>query len=177
MAPDALVPGMAQKRFDAMCDMLFEDIYLRGLNVPTKVFRFSDFGINVLAHGIVVNRSTVSASPNVVKSFVAASLKRFNYAFDNPNKAVGLIQQQVANQTATPVANVAILKSVRTASHTPNTKGKPLGWMSRKDSVQTQNLMFQYLDLSRSNATAVDQLFTNQYVPAAAPTKAAKKKT
>ena len=38
VAPDALVPGMAQKRFDAMCDMLFEDIYLRGLNVPTKVF-------------------------------------------------------------------------------------------------------------------------------------------
>jgi NitT/TauT family transport system substrate-binding protein len=174
VSPDALVPGMAQKRFDAMCDTLFEDIYLRGLNVPTKVFRFADYGINVLAHGIVVNKSTIDSQPDVVKKFVAASMKGFQYAFDNPNKSVGLIQQQVANQTATPVANVAILKSVKNSAHTANSKGKPLGWMSRKDWVETEALMFQYLDLSRTNAPGVDQLFTNKFIPAASAKKKAK---
>jgi NitT/TauT family transport system substrate-binding protein len=171
VSPDALVPGMAQKRFDAMCDMLFEDIYLRGLGVQTKSFRFADFGVNVLAHGIVVNKSTIQSQPGAVKAFVQASLKGFQYAFDNPNKAVGLIQQQVANQSATPKANVAILKSVRRDAHTANSKGKPLGWMSRKDWVQTEQLMFQYLDLSRTNAPGVDQLFTNQFIPAQKPAK------
>ena len=48
----------------------------------------SDYGINALGHGIIVNQSTISNSPDVIEKFLRASNKGWQDALANPAAAV-----------------------------------------------------------------------------------------
>jgi NitT/TauT family transport system substrate-binding protein len=47
---------------------------------------------------------------------------------------------------------------------TPNTAGKPLGWMSEKDWEETVSVLKQYGGVT--GPLAAGQLYTNEFVPA-----------
>jgi NitT/TauT family transport system substrate-binding protein len=46
---------------------------------------------------------------------------------------------------------------------TPNTKGRPMGWMAKADWEATQEILLKYAGLKERRP--VEEYFTNDYVP------------
>lgn len=51
-------------------------------------YRFADYGVPTVSTSIFVSESYLKENPEVVKKFIAASLKGWSFALDNPEKAV-----------------------------------------------------------------------------------------
>ena len=52
------------------------------------VYRFADYGVPTVSTSIFASNDYLKNNPDVVKKFIAASLKGWSFAMDNPDKAV-----------------------------------------------------------------------------------------
>jgi NitT/TauT family transport system substrate-binding protein len=163
---EAVLPSIksGNGRVQALCDMLYEDVDLEVSGTPAKAFRFSDYDINVLAHGIVTNDKLLAEQPEVAEKFVRASLKGFEWAFENRDEAIAIEKE------LEPDMNVAqqrrVLDLVADRVHTPNSEGEPLGYMAPEDWQESVDLMTEYLGLDESKLPdGVEGLYTNEFIP------------
>jgi NitT/TauT family transport system substrate-binding protein len=137
---------------------------LKSLDVPeVRSLAYSDAGILIPAFGILASTETIKSKPDVVRRFLAATVKGWEEAKRDPDAAVA----------ATVAAN-PLLKG-REGSYkeefletleyveTPNTKGKPFGWQSVDDWKAAQEILVKHMDVKpQSN---VDVYFTNEFLP------------
>lgn len=122
---------------------------------------YGQFGINVLSYGLITTLSEIQNHPQLVKGFVAASLKGWQFMTAHPNQTVA------ATIKAFPQANQFILlKSLQFAlklTHTPATQGKPLGWMASSDWKSSLNILHQYAGVK--TIKPLSDYYTNQFIP------------
>ena len=123
---------------------------------------FSDYGINALGHGIIVNQSTISNSPDVIEKFLRASNKGWQDALANPAAAVD------ATIADWPLTNhdflTAGMQVLPDTLHTANTQGKPLGWMAEQDWADTLNILTEYAGFTGEADPSL--YYTDDFVPA-----------
>src|SRR5207244_800847 len=97
----------------------------------------------------------------LVRDFVAASIKGFLYARQQPDEAVATVQK--FSQTV----DLAVAKREMELSWqtwvTPSTAGQPLGWMSERDWQATIDILRQYGGVT--TALEPRQIYTNGFVP------------
>ncbi len=127
----------------------------------TRLFWYADCGVTAVSNGIVVHNDFLKEEPELIRSFVAASLKGFLYARAHPDELVADVQ------AFSPTVDPAITRREAELSWenwvTPNTAGKPLGWMSDKDWEQTVEVLKAYGGVS--TPLEASQLYTNDFVP------------
>jgi NitT/TauT family transport system substrate-binding protein len=127
----------------------------------TRVFWFADYGVTVVSNGIVVHDDLLKSDPELVRAFIAPTIKGFLYGRQNPEESVAIVQKYLP--TADPVATRREMEFGWKTWVTPNTKGKELGWASDADWVQTVDVLKQYGGVTTPlEASAV---YTNEYVP------------
>jgi NitT/TauT family transport system substrate-binding protein len=129
---------------------------------PINVIRYAEHGVNLLSNGIVTNNDTVEKKPDLVRRFVRATVKSWQYAIDRPDEAVAAF----GRVTDKPKASVVMqqLKTATTLLSTPRTKGKPLGWMSADDWRETIGFLEEYGGVPKG--IAPDRIFTNAFLEA-----------
>ncbi len=127
----------------------------------TRAFWYADCGVTAVSNGIVVHTDFLKEEPELIRTFVAASLKGFLYARAHPDELVAAVK------TFSPTVEPAIVLREAELSWenwvTPNTAGKPLGWMSDKDWEQTVEVLKAYGGVT--GPLEASQLFTNEFVP------------
>lgn len=131
--------------------------------VKPYYFRYSDFGVSVLANGIVVNTQFARSHPDVVKGFVRATQEAFQLAIKNPDAAVDALISYYPQQAQNRKLLLEQWKLSLPEFETPNTKGRPFGWMAKADWQSTQDVLLKYGGLP--SAVPLDKLYTNQYLP------------
>ena len=101
-----------------------------------------------------------------VRRFVAASLQGWNFAYDNPNIAAGILQALVPTQSAyaTALTNVSTLKAMRKLRYSAAQVGHPYGWESARDWGATIKAMVNGGALT-STPPAASALYTNAFIP------------
>jgi NitT/TauT family transport system substrate-binding protein len=121
---------------------------------------FADFGIVTMGHGIIASTSLIASDPDLITKFVAASMKGWQFAIDNPDRARALML---------PLAKDADEQRVKTGwpvipptLHTDRTKGRPLGFMATEDIDATLTLLKDTGIIPQR--MAADQYFTNQFI-------------
>jgi NitT/TauT family transport system substrate-binding protein len=138
-------------------------VEIRG-NVKTRVFWFADCGVNAISNGIIVHNDLIKENPELIRDFVAASLKGFIYTRQHPDEAIAIVKKFL------PTGDAAILRREAELSWqtwvTPNTAGKPLGWMSDQDWADTVGALKQYGGVTAP--LEAQQLYTNDFVPTGA---------
>ena len=128
---------------------------------PVRVLWYADCGVNVISNGIIAKPGFIKRDPDLVRDFVAASLKGFLAARQNPDEAAAIIKRYL------PTVDIAVTRREFELSWkgwvTPNTEGKPLGWMSPKDWASTVATLKEYGGVT----TALDPstLYTNAFIP------------
>ena len=127
----------------------------------TRVFWYADCGVNAVSNGIVVHTDFLKEEPELIRSFVSASLKGFLYARAHPDELVAAVK------AFSPTVEPAIILREAELSWqtwvTPNTAGKPLGWMADKDWEQTVEVLKAYGGVT--TPLEASQLYTNDFVP------------
>jgi NitT/TauT family transport system substrate-binding protein len=89
MPPTAMVPALLQGQVDAILGSIDAyQIQLEAQGAQLDNFRFADYGVPTVSTSIFANDTYIKENPEVVRKFIAASLKGWSFALDNPEKTV-----------------------------------------------------------------------------------------
>ena len=138
-------------------------IEIRGKK-ETRIFWYADYGVTVVSNGIIVHDDTLKSDPELVRSFVTATLKGFLYGRNNPDEAVATVSKYLP--TVDPQITRREMELSWKTWVTPNTKGKALGWASDTDWAATVDVLKQYGGVA--TPLKPDMLYTNDFVPTGA---------
>jgi NitT/TauT family transport system substrate-binding protein len=124
---------------------------------------YADYGLPFNASSLATTRSMLTSKPEVVKGFLAATVKGIEEAMKSPEAAIDAL---IANQPA--VANnrelmIGQMKNLGSFLHSDRTKGKPLLWMDPEDIAST----FEVAKRLRKSVETLQPgtLFTNDFLP------------
>ena len=162
VSPGAVVSSLLTRKGDAALIYTTNnppELKAKGLEV--YALKYSDFGLSLLSAGVVANTKTIEENPDLVQRFVRATQKSISYTISHPEEATDIYLKYVTTQPK-EVAHQSLLNCLALVV-TPNTHGKPLGWMAKADWELTQDILYNggVLDLE----LPVDSYFTNEFVP------------
>jgi NitT/TauT family transport system substrate-binding protein len=153
-----------QKRVDAITGALNLQVpQLEAEGYKVHYFRYADYGVNNLTIGVVVNTAFLTSNPDVVKRFLRATTRGWTEAQKSPEKAVEAIFKSYPQYREQKAVMIRQLELSIPDLQTPNTKGKPLGWMAREDWERTQEMLVKYMGLEKP--MAVQEYYTNDFIP------------
>lgn len=85
----SMVPALLQGQVDAVLGSIDAyQIQAESQGAQLDVYRFADYGVPTVSTSIFASNDYLKSNPDVVKKFVAASLKGWSFAIDNPDKAI-----------------------------------------------------------------------------------------
>jgi len=85
----SMVPSLLQGQVDAILGSIDAyQIQLEAQGATLDVYRFADYGVPTVSTSIFANNTYIKDNPDVVRKFIAASLKGWSFALDNPAKTV-----------------------------------------------------------------------------------------
>jgi NitT/TauT family transport system substrate-binding protein len=139
---------------------LVPSVEIRG-NKKARILWYADCGVNAVSNGIIVHADLIREDPELIRAFVAASLKGFLYGRAHVDEMVSIVKK-FSEATVPAITRREAELSFQTWV-TPATAGKPLGWMSDQDWQETVAVLKQYGGVSTPLEPA--QLYTNEFVP------------
>ncbi len=89
MPVSAMVPSLLQGQVDAILgstDAYQIQLEMQGAEVDS--FPFADHGVPTVATSIFASNKYIKDNPEILKKFIAASLKGWSFALDNPEKTI-----------------------------------------------------------------------------------------
>jgi NitT/TauT family transport system substrate-binding protein len=89
MPATSMVPSLLQGQVDAILGSIDAyQIQLEAQGAQLDNFMFADHGVPTVSTSIFASDSFIKDNPDVLRKFIAASLKGWSFALDNPEKAV-----------------------------------------------------------------------------------------
>ena len=169
MPPASMVPSLLQGQVDAILgSMDAYQIQAEAQGAQLDNYRFADYGVPTVSTSIFANDQFLKDNPDLVKKFIAASLKGWSFALDNPAQAVKDLKQVF------PEVNEK-LAAAELAAITPlfcSGGAKYIGKAEDSQWVKTQDLLSEVKLLP----AGVDpkSYYSNDYLPPAAQMRACK---
>ena len=162
--PAGTVPALVAGKVQAVAS--YAQGAVPGIEIRSKKdttsFYYADCGVTAVSNGIIVHKDLLKQDPELIRTFVKASLRGFLYAHQNPDEAVA-ITKKFAAEIVPEIAKRELQMSFLNWQ-TPNTAGKQMGWMSDKDWDATVETLKQYGGVTTPLKAA--DLYTNEFVPA-----------
>lgn len=153
-----------QRRADAMTANINVQIaQLEAQGARLVYMKYADFGVNTMGHGIVAETRFLAANGALTKRFLRATAKGWADALKEPEAAVEALIKSFPQYRDQKAVLLRQFELTLPTLETPNTKGKPLGWMSAEDWQATQEILAKYAGLEKT--LPVEQYFTNEYLP------------
>jgi NitT/TauT family transport system substrate-binding protein len=138
--------------------------YFTGLGAKTvRRLEFADVGVLLPAHGMLTSQKMIETKPDVVRRFVAATVKSWLEARKNPDAAVEATVAALPLLKGKESVLKAELEDYLRYVNTAATADKPFGWQSADDWKQAEDVLAQYMELKRQ--PSVESYFTNEFLP------------
>jgi NitT/TauT family transport system substrate-binding protein len=153
---------LLQGNADFVLGWSFTDAYRINRQKPiSPPILFSEHGVTMLGAGIFLTRETAAKRPKLIRAFLAATVRGFEDALEDPIAAVD------AEVRARPVVDrefmLAGMQSLRNYMRISSTTTLPTLAMTKEDWEKTRNNLVEYLNLSPS--TTIDAFYTNEFLP------------
>jgi len=169
MPPTAMVPSLLQGQVDAILGSVDSyQIQLEAQGAQTDNFMFADHGVPTVSTSIFASDNYIKNNPEVIKKFIAASLKGLYVALDNPEKAVKDLKSvfpEMNEKLAT--AELASIKPLLCSGG-----AKYIGKAEDALWVKTQDLLSEVKLLPAGQDPKT--YYTNAYLPPASEMRACK---
>ena len=125
-----------------------------------NMIEFGDY-LKLYSNGILVTDSFLKSNPDVVRRFVKAALKGWEFSFKDPDKAVKMLM------TDHPLLNAAIAKAealiVKDLMLSPEARKHGLGYMDEGKMRQTRDIMLKLFNVKAT--VALKDIYTNAFLP------------
>lgn len=129
-------------------------------------FPYSDYGVNQVGYCIVATKETVEKNPDLVKRFMAATIKAYKETEANPDAAIASMADIVGGSMAEDAGKAQareVLDVTLSVLYSKANKDKVLGLNVPEDWNDMLELMKKYNDLKTDQpATA---FYTNDFLP------------
>jgi NitT/TauT family transport system substrate-binding protein len=129
--------------------------------VPLVDFAYSKNGTNTVGLTIFTQTDTIEDNSDLVRRFVAATVRRFEAALADPDASIAAGLK--VKPDLDPDLSLEQLKVGFGLMQSKASEGLPLGHFAPQDWADTLALMKQYQDLDTDISS--DVLFTNEYLP------------
>jgi NitT/TauT family transport system substrate-binding protein len=132
------------------------------LGFATECFRYTDYGLDVLNHGFFASKETIARRGDVLRAFFRAVERSWEDAAKTPDAAVQALLKRFPDRD--PALTGLELRNTFTVMQTPNSKGRPIGWMAEADWQKTIDTLTRYGGLTKT--LPLEEYYTNDFVPA-----------
>jgi NitT/TauT family transport system substrate-binding protein len=132
---------------------------------PTAWLKYSDFGVNTLSDGVIVNRDLIGDNPELIRRFLRAATRAWSHAEAHPQEAVDALIKMFPDSSflAQPGQGLKQWEGHSGLMRSPRAKGKAPGWVALEDVQDTIDLLAEYAELSPKGK--VDDYVTNAFLP------------
>ncbi len=130
-------------------------------NQNANILWYADCGVSTVSNGIIAHNDLIKSDPELVKKFLAASLRGFLYGRANAQESIDILKKYQPNLT--PAITNREMSISWSNWVTPSTAGKPLGWMSEEDWASTIKVAKDFGGMTADVKTS--QVYTNEFVP------------
>jgi NitT/TauT family transport system substrate-binding protein len=130
------------------------------------VFPYSDYGVNQVGYCIVATKKTIAEKPDLVKRFVAATIKAYKAAEKDPQSAVNAVGDIVGgtmNEEAGKKQTLEVQAVTLSILYSKANTGKVLGLNVVSDWSDMVDLMKKYNGLETSEPASA--FYTNNFLP------------
>ena len=136
-----------------------------GAGKPTAWFGFGDHGVTLIAQGIMVHPDILKESPELVRRFLRAAVRSWQFADKNPRESVEALLERFPASAFLAVKNQGFTQwdLHRDLTHTDRSKGKIPGWVAMEDVDATLDLLSEFGGL-KPRGKAADYV-TNEFLP------------
>jgi len=121
---------------------------------------FADWGVDVYSNAIVVTDTYAKDKGNIIKRFVKASLRGWEFTLKNPEEAINILAKY-RTEIDKPVM-LANLKLIIDLFRTNRYKQNGVGWVEEKKMADSIKIISKYRDLKVDMKTS--DLYTNEYL-------------
>ena len=127
-----------------------------------RTFLLADHGLTLYSNGIVATDDYLAKNADVVKRFVRASLRGWQFALKNPKKAVeDEIKFVPSLDLAKSVAEIGVVKDLAV---TPAVEKHGLGWFDPAEMKSSLDFMVKYVGVGAHPPAAAD-LYATGFLP------------
>ena len=131
-----------------------------------RTFLLADHGLKLYSNGIVATDDYLSKNADLVKRFVRASLRGWQFALRNPRKAVeDQIKFVPSLSLDKSVPEVAVVRSLAV---TPAVEKNGLGWFDPAEMKSSLDFVIKNVGITGTAPTATD-LYATGFLPSAVP--------
>jgi NitT/TauT family transport system substrate-binding protein len=134
---------------------------LEGKGAKVNAMHLGDWGMNVVANGVIINKATEKENPDLIRRFLRAVRKGIDQAKANPNEAADYLAERFPHKKRAVMGKELLWTFELLVSKA--TKGKPLGWQADSDWARTQDVLKKN-DLIKKTMP-LNNYFTNAYIP------------
>jgi NitT/TauT family transport system substrate-binding protein len=169
MPMTSMVPSLLAGQVDAILgSMDAYQIQAEAQGAQLDNYRFADYGVPTVSTSIFANDAYIKDNPEVIKKFIAASLKGWSFALDNPEKAVKDLKAVFPEMNEkTAAAELAAITPLFCSGG-----AKYIGKAEDSQWVKTQDLLSEVKLLPAGQDPK--SYYTNAYLPPPAQMRACK---
>ncbi|MBK5958343.1 hypothetical protein CCR97_08975 [Rhodoplanes elegans] len=160
----ARVPMLAARKVASVDQFIMSEPAIRRAvtEAKPKCLFLGDYGLDIYSNSIGTTEEYLTKNPDVVKKFVRASLRGWQYALANPKEAAQIQIQYVKALNPDIVAEeVEILKRIAV---TPEVEKKGFGTVSLDTMKRTVDFMNKNVDIPGEKLTA-EQIWRPGFLP------------
>ncbi len=145
---------------DAMLGLFADNVpKLEAQGAKVHALRYSEFGINVMANGLIVREDMLQNRPATVQKFVRATQRAWTAMRERPDEVIDAWMKVI--EKGDRATHAAIVKNAVSIMHTPHSKGRPAGWMASEDWKQMLDVLQSVGEIDK--VLPLERYYTNRY--------------
>jgi NitT/TauT family transport system substrate-binding protein len=161
MPGDAKPAALLARKVDGISAQGFYNMpILEAQGARPRQLLYADYGLPGLNYGVFTSKKMIQERPDTVRRFVAGIFEGWEYASANTDESIAILSKYVPLLDRT-VARKQFL-NMQQLLRTKNTEGKPLGWQSDDDWIQTLDGLEQYAGMK--GRLPIQEYFTNYFI-------------
>ena len=136
------------------------------MEAGARCIEYNDYGADIMGHGIIVRQPFMEEHPEIVQGFVEATLRAFEYTFENPEEAIATMRRLAEDDSPLEEDQILYdsLEALQELRNLPEIEGKPFGYIEPLFIEHTASVLTDYLDFDPSEVN-VEEAYTNEFVP------------
>jgi NitT/TauT family transport system substrate-binding protein len=163
--PSALVGSLLQGQVDAiLAGADFQSVQIRDRGQDINELFYRDIGVPTVGLSVIVNDDMIQKNPDVVKAFVAASLKGWDAARKDPEAAAQAVVDQFVSGDKKQILEQLQVDLKLVCAPGATTMGMP----PEQNWATTYDLLTKYQGLPTDKP--ITDYYTTEFIPADAPT-------
>ena len=164
IGPEAKMSALLSGQVDAITFFVLQDVRLAKMTAAkggANRIAYADHGFQIYSLGLIAPEHYLKGRGDVVRRFLAATFRGYQFAFENPQKALDLLLQDHPLLDREVVTGE--FTEVRKLVLTEDTKARGIGWISREKMEKTRDFVTQHFKLEK--VVPVEDLYTTEYLP------------